>query len=228
MLPWIVALSIAFVASHLVLSQRPIRGALIRAMGEWPFRGLYSLLALLTLGGAGVAQWREPHAGPVLWDLPLTLELACAVPLMALAFVLLPQALATPSPAGMAPVAVEARGVLRITRHPMNMALVCFGLAHALANGCLGDVAFFGAFVALGLIGSWHQDRRKAVELGQPFVELQRQTSLLPFVAILRGAARLRPRELKLLPLVLGGALFVAVLVLHGRFFGADLLSGWP
>jgi hypothetical protein len=48
----IVLLAIAtavFLATHFVTST-PLRPALVRAMGEWPYRGLYSLVAFVTLG----------------------------------------------------------------------------------------------------------------------------------------------------------------------------------
>ena len=40
--------AIAFVGLHFLLSH-PLRGPLVRAMGERPFQGLYSLVAIVTL-----------------------------------------------------------------------------------------------------------------------------------------------------------------------------------
>jgi len=40
---------IAFLATHFLMSH-PLRAPLVRAMGEGPFRGLYSLIALITFG----------------------------------------------------------------------------------------------------------------------------------------------------------------------------------
>src|SRR5687767_6572115 len=39
----------AFLLTHFVAST-PLRGTLVKAMGEWPYRGLYSLVAFVTLG----------------------------------------------------------------------------------------------------------------------------------------------------------------------------------
>jgi hypothetical protein len=39
----------AFLVTHFVAST-PLRPALVRAIGQWPYVGLYSLVALLTLG----------------------------------------------------------------------------------------------------------------------------------------------------------------------------------
>ena len=39
----------AFLLTHFVAST-PLRPALVNALGEWPYRGVYSLVAALTLG----------------------------------------------------------------------------------------------------------------------------------------------------------------------------------
>jgi uncharacterized membrane protein len=186
--------------------------------------GLYSVISFLTLGPAAVLWWQNRHLGPVLWELPFWLERALAVVLMLLALQLLMMMLATPSPSGMMPTKIEARGVLRITRHPMNIGLASFGLAHILANGWLGDVAFFGlSFVVLGLLGPIHQDARKKSEKGEAYREFCRQTSVLPFVAILTRRNRFVADELPFPLGLLGIVIFVVVFVFHGRFFGAGL-----
>jgi uncharacterized membrane protein len=42
----LVAATLVFLATHFVTST-PLRTALVRAMGEWPYRGLYSLVAFI-------------------------------------------------------------------------------------------------------------------------------------------------------------------------------------
>ena len=76
-----------------------------------------------------------------MWQLPHWLELAVALPLMLFGIVLLVFAFVTPSPSSMVPAKTQVYGVLRVTRHPMNMGLACMGLAHLVANGYLGDIA---------------------------------------------------------------------------------------
>jgi uncharacterized membrane protein len=219
----IVLLSVLFVATHLGMSHGPIRRGLVDGIGEWPFRGLYSLVSFLTLGPAAVLWWQNRHLGGVLWELPFWGERIVAAVLVFLALFLLFQLLATPSPAGMMPAKSEARGVLRITRHPMNMGLALWGLAHVLANGTVGDVAFFGSFVAVGVLGPYHQDSRLKRGRGESYVEFCRQTSVLPFGAILRGRNRLALDELSFPLAVISTALFAALLIFHGRFFGGEL-----
>ena len=44
----LVIATVAFLATHFVTST-PLRPALVNAMGEWPYRGVYSLVAFVTL-----------------------------------------------------------------------------------------------------------------------------------------------------------------------------------
>lgn len=227
LLTLLIAFSALFAATHLGLSHGRVREGLIAQFGPMGFRGIYSLISLGTLAPAAVIFWYERHAGPVLWVLPWWAELAIALPLMLLAAILLALSLATPSPIGFVPTRPEARGVLRITRHPMNMALALFGLAHLVANGALGDVAFFGfGFVVVGLAGAFHQDVRIGRKRGEELREFRRTTSVLPFLAILRGRQRLELAELAWPMVGLGVIAWVALVVFHGRLFGAPLLFG--
>jgi uncharacterized membrane protein len=219
----IVLFSVLFVVTHLGLSHDPIRRGLVDTIGEWPFRGLYSLVSFLTLGPAAVLWWQNRHLGAVLWELPFWTERIIAGVLVFFGLFLLFQLLATPSPASMMPAKAEARGILRVTRHPMNMGLAFWGLAHLLANGTVGDVAFFGSFVVVGIIGPYHLDARHKRNKGEEFTEFCKQTSVLPFGAILRGRNRLALDELSFPLALISMAAFVALLFFHSRFFGGEL-----
>jgi len=219
----IIVFSALFVVTHLGLSHGAVRQGLVDKLGLWSFRGLYSLISFLTLGPAAVLWWQNRHLGPVLWELPWWPERIIAALLVLFGLLLFFQSLATPSPASMAPAKNEARGVLRITRHPMNMALALWGLAHLLANGTLGDVVFFGSFVIVGVVGAYHMDARLKREKGDEFRAFCKQTSVLPFGAILRGRNRLAVDELSFPLAVIGIAVFVALTFFHHRFFGGEI-----
>ena len=219
----IVVFSLLFMLTHIMLSHGAIRQGLVDKLGQWPFRGLYSLVSFGTLGPAAVLWWQNRHLGPVLWELPFWPERIIAAALVFFAFFLFFQSLATPSPASMAPAKAEARGVLRITRHPMNMAIALWALAHLLANGALGDVAFFGSFVIVGVLGAYHMDARLKRQKGEKFTEFCKRTSVLPFEAVIAGRNRLVVSELAFPLTLIGIAVFVALTIFHGRFFGGEL-----
>lgn len=217
----IIALSTLFPATHILMSHGRLREALVRALGgEWPFRGLYTLVSFLTFFPLVFLWWEHRGLGPELWKLPFWLERAVALPLMLLAVVLFIMMLAAPSPASMRPGATVAHGILSVTRHPMNMAFAAFGLAHVAANGYLGDVFFFGQFAVLGLVGAFHQDARFARNRGERFREFMATTSVLPFAAILPGRVRLVADRRTLAMFLLALAVFVALVLLHERLFG--------
>jgi len=219
----IVTFSALFVATHVGMSHGAIRQGLTDKIGEWPFRGLYSLVSFLTLGPAAVLWWQNRHLGPVLWEMPFWAGRAIAFVLVLFGIELIALSLATPSPASMMPGKIEARGVLRITRHPLNIGIAMWGLAHLLTNGTLGDVAFFGSFFTLGVLGPYDQDSRKKREKGEAYGEFCRQTSVIPFGAILRRRNRLALDELAFPLMVIGFAVFAALVFFHDRFFGARL-----
>ena len=222
-LTFIVLFSVLFAVTHLVLSRDPIREGLVKKIGQWPFRGLYSLISFVTLGPAAVLWWQNRHLGPVLWELPFWPERIIAGLLVLFAIFLFFQLLATPSPASMMPAKNEARGVLRITRHPMNMGISMWALAHLLANGTVGDVAFFGSFVVVGVIGPYHMDARLKKIRGEDFIEFCRQTSVMPFSAILGRRNRLAVDELSLPLALIAVVAFAALTFFHSRLFGGEL-----
>jgi uncharacterized membrane protein len=219
----IVVFSLLFVATHLGMSHGSIREGLVGKIGEWPFRGLYSLVSFLTLGPAAVLWWQNRHLGPVLWEIPFWTGRALAMALVLFGIELIVLSLATPSPASMVPGKIEERGILRITRHPMNIGIALWALAHVLTNGTLGDVAFFGSFLALGILGPYHQDIRKKKEKGEPYVAFCRRTSVMPFGAILRGRNRIAFDELAFPMLVIAFAFFAGLVFFHDSLFGVRL-----
>jgi uncharacterized membrane protein len=218
----IVILALLFVGSHLLVSASPVRPTLVRHLGEEAFRGLYSVAALAVFGPLVWLYLGHRHAGPLLWTLrsiPGTTAITHVG--MLFASLLLVLAFADLPPSGFVPGEARARGVLRITRHPLSVALACFGLSHLLVNGWLTDVAFFGSFVVLGLLGSLHQDRRKCVEQGASYAAFCAQTSLVPFAAIARGRQRLAWGELSPVALALGAGFYLLwIFYAHERLFG--------
>lgn len=209
--------SAVFLASHLGLSSAAMRGRLVRRIGEKGFQGLYTLIALLTLGAMIAAYIQASHhiylwpPGPGVRHLPLLV--------MPLALLLIVGGVMTPNPSA---VGMEnqldqpepARGVLRITRHPMMWGIVLWAAVHILANGDLASLLFFGGLLLTALLGSLHLDRRMAAD--QRFTAV---TSYAPFAAMLGGRQTVRWAELRR-PAAWGLGVLIALLLLHPYLFG--------
>lgn len=214
---WVLLWWLIFAGSHLLLSAQPLRGALIARFSQKGFMGLYSIISLVTFVLLVMAYWPHRHAGPLLWDLrsiPGIMPLATL--LSALAWMIIVAANMQPSPVGLAPGASRsARGLTRITRHPLFMGLGLWGLAHCLLNGYASDVIFFGGFAVFAIIGGAHQDQRQ--RLNPPLQAFYDETSLLPFGAILAGRNRLVAAELPWKGFAVG--LIVAALLYGAHFW---------
>jgi uncharacterized membrane protein len=225
---WIALWAFSFLASHLIISSSAVRARLIGAVGEQPYRGIYSLVAAATLGPLIYEFARNKHAGPLLWylrdDAPIRW---LAWLLMLTALILLIGSFITPNPGAMgAPGSrTEPRGLLKITRHPGLMGFILFGIAHMLMNGWAGDVIFFGMFPALGILGGMHQDRRKIRELGDNYREFLAKTSFVPFAALLSARVRWSSDDMPWAAIGAGALLTAVVVALHPIIFGGHPLG---
>jgi uncharacterized membrane protein len=218
--------AVLFLAGHFVLSAGPVRAALVGALGEQPFRGIYSLVALATFIPLVVVFAYHKHAGVMLWNLRGAVPIRWLVwVLMLAALVIIVASFITPNPAQIGaaagPDAAAPRGILKLTRHPSFVALGLFGIAHILMNGWAGDIAFFVTFPVLGIVGGWHQDRRKLREMGERYRRFVEQTSFMPGAALLSGRQRCDPAaDIPWLGVAIGVAAFVVLIALHHPLFG--------
>jgi uncharacterized membrane protein len=177
----IIVFWLAFAASHTVLSATPVRTKLIAAMGEWPFRGLYSIVAFATFVPLVWIYFENKHAGPLLWAVPISDAVRGILYLgNVLAFILIAAGYFSPSPAVVGTKRVLHRPVHDITRHPVFMGIGLWGLIHVVPNGYASDVAFFAGFPLFALLGSWHQDRRLRKSLGESYRRFLSGTPFLP------------------------------------------------
>jgi uncharacterized membrane protein len=206
----LLAATAAFLATHFV-SSTALRPALVNAMGEWPYRGAYSLVAFITLGWmiwAYGAAPREP-----LWS--GSREIAYIV--MPLAFVLIACGYwRNPTMVGADKLLKSddpARGIIRVTRHPIMWGVMLWAAAHMLARGDLKSLVFFGGFLVLAAVGTVAMDRRK--RSNPDWSRFAGFTSHVPFVAIAQGRNRLVWREIGWLRPAMGLAVFFVVLAFH-------------
>lgn len=215
---------LAFGGSHLLLSSAGLRARLHGLLGAQGFRGLYSLVALASFVPLVWVFAEHPRSGPLLWTRlgPPAVALWLNHLLMALCCVLVVAAVlpgsAAPSSLAAPQAPIGPRGILRITRHPLLVGFACFGLAHLLVNGALGDVLFFLGFPLFAWVGARHQDARLARQ--RPgYAALVAETSFVPFAAIVTGRQRLVVRELPLFAVAAGLLLFLVLRSWHDALF---------
>ena len=206
----LVVATLVFLATHFVTST-PLRPALVNVMGEWPYRGAYSTVALITLVWMAWAYAGAPREQ--LWtgsrEIPYVL--------MPLAFVLIACGYwRNPTMVGADRLLKSqdpARGIIRITRHPIMWGVMLWAAAHIVARGDLKSLVFFGGFLLLALVGTLSMDARKRANPG--WGRFAAVTSHVPFVAIAQGCNRLDLHEIGWLRPAIGLAVFFAVLAFH-------------
>ena len=216
----VAAAAVAFVGSHFLLSH-PLRRPLVRVIGEAGFQGVYSLVAVLTLGWLIVAYRKAPLTAPLwpvgngLWVVVTAVMLIASILLMG--SVIRNPALPTGGRPGSFPEA--ARGVFAVTRHPIMWSFALWGLCHVAVFPVAKNIIVAAAIILLALVGAALQDRKKERLQPDLWPAWVSKTSYLPFAAITAGRARLGGFGL---PVLLGGlAIWLAATWAHIP------LSGW-
>lgn len=129
----------------------PTRNALAARMGEWPFKGLYALIAIVGLVLI-VHGYGQARLDPTLLYTPPEWTRHIVMLLMLPVF---PALLATYLPGRIS----EALG------HPMLVAVKAWALAHLLVNGTLADVLLFGGFLVWAVADRISMKRRPQREI---------------------------------------------------------------
>ena len=176
--------AILFVGLHFLLSH-PVRGPLVRAVGEGPFRGIYSLIALLTFG-AMIYFYRKCGREPPLWDAGQAGWIAGSLLMWLAAILFVGSFVGNPALVGARGPRSGPRGVLAITRHPMMWSFAIWAVVHLTLIAMPKAIVFDGAIILLALAGALAQDRKKASSIGEAWHEWTAQTAFVPFT---RGIA---------------------------------------
>jgi len=192
-----------FLVTHLGISSTSLRGWFVGRLGERGYLGFYSLLAFITLGFMIWLYGNLPRHEYFWLPDPALYQLTKFVMPVAMILLLGGFLVRNPTAVGMegslaaaGSAANMARGVNRITRHPVQWSIVLWAAAHLAANGDQVSVAFFGTFLVLGLAGGALIDRKKAAKLGVDWAPFAAVTSNVPFAAIVGGRNRLVLKEL--------------------------------
>ncbi len=217
-----------FLLIHLGVAGTRLRDALVAQLGEGPYRGAFSLAALVGIVWMGYAYARAP-----LIDVWGTLHglrpVAFAVMFIAALLVVIGLASPNPTSAGMEDRlergAAGARGITRITRHPFLWGVALWALMHLIMNGDLASLTLFGALLVLALGGTASIDAKRRRRFGDAWQTFAGSTSNVPFAAIAAGRNQLGPalREIGLVRPAIAIAVYVLIFALHGRVIGVPL-----
>jgi uncharacterized membrane protein len=217
------ALWLAMLGTHIGLASRHPRTALVARLGEQGYLFFFSIVAgvcFTALVGFYAAHRFEGPPGLALGSNPLLRVTLISV--VVLGVVLAAASLVDYPRSPMAIFGrprVEPYGIARITRHSFFVGLALIGGGHVLLAPHLVGAVFAGGFAVLGLVGSWHQDRKLLRLRGEPYAAYVAATSTIPFKAIMAGRQRLVLRELPFRALALGVVVAALLRAGHGSLF---------
>jgi uncharacterized membrane protein len=126
---------VVFLGSHVFVTQRKARAALIARTGEMPYKGLFALVSILGLVLIvwGFAQYRTEGYiqvwAPPSWMRHVTVALVWPAIIFVTA-------------------AYIPGDIKRTLKHPMLVGVKLWALAHLLSNGDLGGIILFGSILA--------------------------------------------------------------------------------
>jgi len=225
----LISAALFFLLLHLLVAGTRVRDAIVGAIGERPYLGLFSLASLAGIVWLVVSYNTASGEGSaVVWDLgPGVAHLGIIV--VALAFLLGVPGLLMPNPTAVMQGEAVARdgvvhGVLRITRHPFLWGVALWAGFHVLANGDQVSIVFFGTFLVLAVAGTYSIDAKRARKMGAAWEPFAKATSNVPFAAIIAGHNSLKVGELLDYRLLVAVGLFLVVFYLHPLLFTA---SAW-
>lgn len=215
-----------FLATHFLPAQGPVRARLVRALGAPAYFALYGTISTLTLVWILAAAARAPHVellAPAPWQrwganlampaafLCLGLGLGFRYP-----YTLFGRRRSTFDP--------DEPGLAAITRHPALWALAIWAAAHALANPDLAHLIAFGLFLVISVAAFGLFDRRARAAEPARWPGIQDATALLSLRPLGQAGWLRRNRKGLLVRILLGLALYAAMLGLHPWLIGVSPL----
>jgi uncharacterized membrane protein len=139
---------VVFLGTHVFVTMRDRRAAVVAQIGEWPYRALFSLVSILgiVLIAYGFATYRA--AGMIMVWYPPAWTRHIVVALM--------------WPASIMIAAAYIPGnIKRTLKHPLLVAVKTWAVAHLCANGDLGGIILFGSVLAWAVYDRITLKRRK-------------------------------------------------------------------
>jgi uncharacterized membrane protein len=191
---WYALAFAAFFVTHSLPVRPPVRPWLVARLGPAGFGMAYSALSLAVLAWLIAAAGRAPHLALWPWA---AWQNHVVLALMLPVCVILALSVARPNPFSFGGARndrfdTNRPGIVRLTRHPLLLALALWTTAHPVPNGDLAHVILFASFAAFALLGGRLVDRRRRREMGPEWGRLdaaRRQAPVRPVPASWSGAA---------------------------------------
>jgi len=219
-----------WVLLHVVLAGSPLRWVAAEKIGEKGFRALFSILSLVGVVWLSVA-YRQAISAESFYGIRLVEPWMLWTPviLMVPAVILFVGSLTQPNATMVMgerhlTEAEPARGIFRVTRHPMLWSFLLWAIGHFVANGDLASVFLFGSIMLVSAAGMGSIDRKQARRDPEGWRRFAAVTSVVPFMAILAGKNRFVFDEIGWRTIAIAAALWIAMVALHGPVIGASAL----
>ncbi|MPZ57547.1 MAG: NnrU family protein [Rhizobiales bacterium] len=148
---------ILFLGVHVFVTLRDARATAIARFGDGPYKGLFSLVAIIGVVAIvwGFGLYRQTGWVDV-WYPPTVMRHVTALLVW---------------PAIILVLAAYLPGRIRqVTKHPMLAGVTLWAFAHLLSNGDLGSIVLFGSFLAWGVYARIAAKRRGEEVGGNPTV----------------------------------------------------------
>ena len=214
-----------FIGAHFLLSTHRIRTTLITTFGAKPFFAMYSCIAVSGLLLI-IYYYQQLPENPLLF-VPHRLTqflgmFGMYIAVLCLVLAIWQNKVAQKNTTVLVSIA-PPQGIYRVTRHPILISTVLWAISHILMSGtqAIGMVA--ASFLVLNLFGIRRIDHRKNLVLGNRWEEYLKETSSIPFMAILQKRNQMVWREFPPLALIVTLFFYAAIYLLHRINFSSAL-----
>lgn len=207
---------------HVGISGTKLRDSAVAALGEGRFTLVFSVASVVSIFLL-VTAWQNAET-TFLWAAPPWLRWIVAIAMLPAFVLFMASHKRNPTAVGSKGLGEEARGIQRVTRHPMLWSFAIWAACHAVSNGDTASLVFFGAFLVTALAGMPSIDAKIARRRPDAWPGFAATTSIIPFAAILTGRNTFSLKEIGWMPPVIGLVLWAALLHFHRGIFGVPAL----
>lgn len=219
------AAAVVWIVVHIGIAGTSLRERFVHRLGSNGFRLAFSLGSVAIIFWLGVA-WSAAGPVRVLWQAPQWLVVLCML-LLIPATILLVGSVTAPNPTmvgGTRLLASDtpAKGILRVTRHPMLWSFALWAATHMVIVGTLSGAIFTGAFLVVAVAGMSSLDAKLAKRAPEQWAGFVRVTSIMPFVAIVQRRNRFVLAEIGLWRIAGAVLLWLLLVALHPLVYEAN------